>query len=235
MVLGEIFDMDGISPISIIYSDSRITIDSTNLPDLDVWTDTGFNREISPDIRVISSYGYKDCELYLVNLDSNCDVESCDAFIGNYNDLLMNGCLDNPIPVVNPFIIIQSDDFVGINFPEFQTNSFAPLSGDFVITPNPNIPGPWISTYDFIIDSAAPHNTRDAAVLILEFVGYNNDVARICPELIRLDYTIGEETFDAESQLLISGSRAVTGYYQIGGSLYGTGPFLFTAKVWLRK
>jgi hypothetical protein len=58
---------------------------------------------------------------------------------------------------------------------------------------------------------------------------------RICPKLKRFHYNIGDLSYDPNTTLLITGSRAVTGYYEKDGFVFSKGPYIFIAKVWMKE
>jgi hypothetical protein len=72
------------------------------------------------------------------------------------------------------------------------------------------------------------------AVIWLRFSG-DTEAIRACPELVRLDKEIGVGPFDPDTELLVASSRALPGFFESNGEIFSKGPYIFTARVWLRK
>ncbi|HJX05236.1 MAG TPA: hypothetical protein VJ461_00840, partial [Candidatus Nanoarchaeia archaeon] len=196
----------------------------------------GLIGETTSSLRAISdTFQSGSCPIDFFNLGSNCDKQACDACVsnGNFQCFVDNTCLDKTVFVLNPYTPVRIADLVSYTLPSgFSVNQFYPLydinnmEPHFIINPLPsgafNINGSLVS-----------NGEKSAAIAGLSFTGYGD--ARICPLLLRLNYTIGTGSYDPITDLLITGSKAAMGYYELGGGVFSKGPYIFTAKVWLRE
>ena len=240
--VNDIFDFMG-SPgdVTEIDASSYDFIITTDLPNdrIRVSADDTSSRE-TVDVGVTTNLGISEnCPVILMNINSNCDDADCDG-CSDFDCLATNGCLDQQIIVPNPFALLvpgtllpayaQSEDFTVPSFtspPDTYGNSF-------IIYPSAP-PERSMDQLFMINGSYVGHANMSAAIIEYNFDDYqSNRPARICPGLMRLDYDIGETVVDPETDLLISGSKSVIGFYEIAGLLFSKGPYIFTAKVWLR-
>jgi hypothetical protein len=183
-------------------------------------------------ITVSSSSGISaTCPVRFLNLNLNCDKPNCKS-CPDANCLLDHPeweCLDYPfVMVTNPFAIFKPSS----RLPNWAPSQYSITSVD--ITDGFEIEK--ISADDFHIknNTDIATGTQGAAMFQLKFDGYDGN-ARICPPLWRVNYNIGENSFDPNSTLLITGARAALGFYEIDGIVFSRGPYIFIAKVWLRE
>ncbi len=197
----------------------------------------GLIGETTSSLRAITDTFQSDsCPIDFFNLGSNCDKEVCNACVssGIFQCFVDNTCLDQLVFVLNPYTPVRIADLVSYTLPSgFRISSFAPLpppEPEFKIEPQQSD-----NEYQIfnINGSLVSNGEKSAAIAGLSFTGYGD--ARICPLLLRLNYTIGTLSYDPITDLLITGSKAAMGYYELGGGVFSKGPYIFTAKVWLRE
>ncbi|MBN2459924.1 VWA domain-containing protein [Candidatus Woesearchaeota archaeon] len=186
-------------------------------------------------VRVFTDNGVysRYCPVTFFDMNSNCDKDECTTCINN-RDLacfVAHDCLaESPIIVLNPFTPVRASRYVPASAPLSYEADFEPLPGSgFRIEP---LSGSGSNEIFNVTGIGLTHGTRNASVMAYTFNGFVGST-RVCPMLVRLEYTIGEESQDPITDLLITGSRAITGFYEWGG-LRSKGPFIFTSKVWLR-
>jgi|GEM_PF-4927432 len=194
--------------------------------------------KLRTDRGVFSDY----CPVIFFSFNANCDKEECDACFNlpaqsppnhpQYVCLRDNDCLDSEILVLNPYTPVRVPNLVPSGTPSnYRIDLFTSLQNDdFNVTPDS---GDKDQVFK-INGSKVAHGVESAAVIDLWFYDYAT-TGRICPKLTRLDFDIGEQIYDPVTDLLITGTRAITGYYEIVGVVISKGPYLFTAKVWLRE
>lgn len=186
-------------------------------------------------VRVLTNNGVYSgyCPVVFFDMASNCDKTECDACIisRDLDCFSDNICLaDNPVLVLNPFTPVRASRYVPAMAPPNYDADFKPLEGSgFVIT---HLSGSGSTEIFNVSGQNVENGVRDASVMTYTFEGYQGSV-RVCPLLIRLNFDVGEESFDPLTDLLITGSRAIIGFYEWGG-IRSKGPYIFTAKVWLR-
>lgn len=227
-----IFDFSGnYGSINKLIEDSSSSIDI--VPQLPTGIDaksSGLASSETVNIAVRTSIGVASstCPVKFSVINTNCNKAICNA-CATYGCFVDNGCIDKVIPVLNKGTTVRTLSIVpaSILLP-YTVKSYLPLSSGFVITPiDPK-------NQRFAIDgSGLAQNYRDIGLMELDFGSLGT--ARVCTELIRVTYEIGEGLYDPESELLISGSKAVTGYFESDGAIFSKGPYIFTAKVWLRR
>jgi hypothetical protein len=213
-------------PTSISITSNAATFDTMNIR---VTTDEGVESE--------------SCSVNLLNLDANCDRPECEAYAESedFEGLNSSGCLDSEIWVTDPYAAVRVSDYItsyllhGFSLLHLgYTADFTAFDGFGV---NPPL-GTQATTFYITNITDVPHGTVNGSVIKVKFDDYINpsqDYVRICPELRRLHYYIGELSYEPNSTLLITGSRAVTGYYERDGFVFSKGPYIFIAKVWMRK
>ncbi len=173
------------------------------------------------------------CPVYVFSLGSNCEKQECSG-CSDYECLAENDCLDKRIIVLNPYTPVRPFSLIPPGAPgDYSVLSFRPVpESPFIILPSAadgskfqlfNVSGPGVE-----------NGLQSAAILRVEFEDYPGE-ARVCPELFRLNYNLGMEITDPETDLLMAGSRAVIGYYDFNGQFVSENPYLFTAKVWQRR
>ncbi len=155
--------------------------------------------------------------------NSNC--KDC----SDYDCLYNNDCLGKTIKVFNPLVSVQVPNLLGTPLPSYSVSEFSPLDSLFTISPTS---GQKWQIFD-ISGQNAPDETKSAANLYLSFDGFEGTY-RICPELHRIDKTIGSDPEEIETDLLVASPGLIAGYYEQSGRIRSTGPYIFTAKVWLR-
>ncbi len=237
--LDEIFRFTGdpgtVNNVIVTGSTSNLVITPApaGTPDrIDVTATDSLFRPISIRVRT-NLMNSDECDIHFLNLNMKCDKPAC-ASCDSYLCLLGAGCLERSIWVLDPFTSFRpSSDlpFTGLNYEvtDFETwDGFGvdPTSGDE-------------STTFLISDTTGtiPHGTQSAAIIRMSFaeMGYANAQSRMCIGLTRYHQDIGEITYDPDTSLLITGSRAVMGFYEMGGYVFSKGPYIFIAKVWLRE
>jgi len=175
----------------------------------------------------------EQCPVKITNLDGKCDVPECDECVTNKDyDCFTDGkyCFDGTVSVLNPstveFASTIKEELSGF---EYYVNLYEAIIGDFDITPTE---GDEQDVF-FIEGTTEENNHKGVSVMHLDIEGIDDPV-RLCPELDRVNFNIGEGVEPVNSDLLITGSRSVSGYYEENGVLRSKGPFIFTAKAWLR-
>jgi hypothetical protein len=56
-----------------------------------------------------------------------------------------------------------------------------------------------------------------------------------CYSLRRINFKIGENSYDPNTTLLITSTKSISGFYELDGETFSRGPFMFIVKAWLRK
>lgn len=232
-------------------SSNNITV-SEDLPDSFSVEPTGLNGEEEFNITIITNRsvqsppcpvkfralrgpndGYDDPEDEPPGPDLgsnfNCGSANCKD-CADYDCLYSNDCLGKTIKVFNPSISVQVPNLLGSALSSYTIDEFSPLDSLFTISP---ASGPKWQIFE-ISGQDAPDGIRSAANLYLEFDGFEG-AYRICPELQRIDKVIGSEPEEIETDLLVASPGLIAGYYEQSGRIRSTGPYIFTAKVWLRK
>jgi hypothetical protein len=178
----------------------------------------------------------KSCPVTFLNVNSNCDRQVCDACT-TYDCLntTIPSCLDGEILVTDPWAEVNTRSFLpySARYPDYTVDLFTVFDG-FDAYPSQDDPKIYFVTNKTDI----PHNYIDGSKIILTFNDFTNpsgNEVRICPALRRFHYDIGVLGYDPNSTLLITGSRAVTGFYERNGFVFSKGPYIFIAKVWLRE
>ncbi len=165
------------------------------------------------------------------DLDSNfnCGSANCKD-CEDYNCLKDNNCLGKTIKVFNPSVSVQVPNLLGTSLPSYSVYKFLPLDSSFTISP---MSGQKWQIFD-ISGQNVPDETKSAANLSLKFDDVEGTY-RICPELQRINKTLGSNPEEIETDLLVASPGLIAGYYEQSGRLRSTGPYIFIAKVWLRK
>jgi cysteine-rich repeat protein len=167
-----------------------------------------------------------------INFKSQCNQPVCNSCFPSptYDCLRRYGCLEKKFSVNDPYIWITPSKDLSVLLDKSNTIlSFYSLDPDFQII-NPKS---YLAANSWrVIGLGDAEGYRSAAVVIAD-TGMRT--VRFCPELERVYETAGEEVTEPETDLLITKSRAVIGYYEQSGGVVSTGPYIFTAKVWLRK
>lgn len=236
--LSEIFNIEsGVgTPQNLYIVEANGVEISSDLPDGIIVEKDGLDGFETSQIRIRTRTGVNSdtCPINFVSTNFNCDASRCDEFIDDPEELIANDCTDGEIDVVNPTnkkIYQIYEDLIYVNH---DINSFTaanPPSGDFIISPDSGTR----STLFNIDGSAVTHEDRGVGIISISFPGPSSDSVRACPILNRVNYNAPGLAGDIDTDLLVTGSRAVTGYYDENGEFIGKGPFIFTAKVWLRR
>jgi hypothetical protein len=174
----------------------------------------------------------KSCPVTFLNINSNCDKPECDCT--SYDCLTLGACLDGEILVTDPYAEVNIEDFLPSRHLDYIVDPFITFDG-FSVDPTS---GDQDTTFFVTNNTNLAHNYVDGSKIILTFNDFTNpsrNEVRICPALRRFHYNIGVLGYDPNSTLLITGSRAVTGYYERNGFVFSKGPYIFIAKVWLRE
>ena len=193
--------------------------------------------------------GFEQCdgEFYctgscIVDYGANCnDCTACFDAGGNpfhpgyltlYECLVGEGCLDEQISVFNtPASLQPLDDLSDLFDPNDVVVSFESLD-DALFSIDP-FSGFVTNTYT-IDGKDTLHGTVSAAIIEIR-IDASGELIRFCPKLKRFNFNVGSGPEEIDADLLVTGSRSVVGYFEEGGYIYSTGPYIFTAKVWLRE
>ena len=248
--LDDIFDYDdGVGPYGTVTHLEDITSNNIlitpDLPDkMDIEYDAApIDTTIEVQLRTNIGVWSDVCSANINNLNAKCDDSACDVCLTNkdYNCLDTNHCFDGKISVLNPNTTVHPPHFKPVLLGyEYSVDSFEamdrlpPLVGTFEIAPNH---GDYETRFDIIgssVPTTDPNTKKGAGIMKLDIDGFD-DTIRMCPELDRVNYKIAEGTYDPNSDLLITGSRAISGFYEESGVIKSKGPYIFTAKAWLRK
>jgi len=161
----------------------------------------------------------------------NCTSPVCISCFGNpstlHSCLASNNCFStsNILPVWDPSVAFKINNIIGSTIPvDFFT----------MIASSPSFSASIISNNRFLVSSPAVLGTSGAIVIDVLFVGYSNPV-KMCFELEKVEYDIGIVPEDQDTRLLVTGSRSITGYYEHEGVVHATDPYIYTAKVWLKR
>ncbi|MBW2971011.1 hypothetical protein KY320_02520 [Candidatus Woesearchaeota archaeon] len=176
-----------------------------------------------------SSAASELCSIDVYDLGSKCDKLACAQCISDedYECMSSNNCFDADIRVYNTGATIQPGKSVPHSAPTPSTiSSLSTFSWDrFEIDPSS---GDLLQIFT-VNGQAVEHGIESSAVAEINFLGYKNNPGRICTELQRMHFNIPDDIHDPDTELLVPNSRTVAGSYS------GLGPYLFTAKVWLKK
>jgi hypothetical protein len=249
--LDDIFDFTG--PIGTVNS---VSIDpsgeglSASLPNANEVTLTATQQlsgpfeisitSLAPDGSTINS---ESCEIEFLNLGFLCDNPTCEPCGDDFICLRDAGCLQGNLLVLDPFVPLNLRtrysalsgrvfDVTNAHAGPLSLTSQIPISDTFDISPST---GDEQTTFEISSPDTIGNNNQSAAIFELEIAGYENNEAKLCIGLTRQHYDIGGFTYDPETPLLITGSRSVIGFYEMGGYIFSNGPYIFTAKVWLRE
>jgi hypothetical protein len=240
--LANIFEFNGDSgePVAL-FVDSAIDVDITSeLPNnILVQREKIALSEIAK-VRILTNKGVysPSCSVRLISIDSKCGQDECLPLLnaGDIYGLMNSGCTDGQIRVINPSWVSVHDVYPGLSILEkYTVNSFTAINhvpsvgGDFRIDP--------VTGNKFTIFSISGVNVPDGSVgigVIKFYIDNPDEVYTYCPVLVRNSFE-PELATDVETDLLVTGSRPVIGYRDQFGRIIGQGPFIFTAKVWLRK
>ncbi|HLP79236.1 MAG TPA: fibro-slime domain-containing protein [Acidobacteriota bacterium] len=178
------------------------------------------------EVTITPNYGnIQTCRIPVWSLYTNCELDACDG-LDSYNDLRAQGCLDGEIAVYTPFTPKRSQDLFGTN----RGFSYAAVAyDDFTVTP---ANGDQFSVLRFSNATNLSFGSMGATRITGTFQGAT---IPLCLGLRRIDFTIGEESYDANSTLLITSSKSISGFFQLDGDTFSKGPFTFIVKAWLRK
>jgi cysteine-rich repeat protein len=237
--LDNIFEFSGVwgTPNELIIASPSSDVSITSsLPNGINAQSNGFVGERTVRIIIKTNIGIASdsCPIDFFDLGSKCNKQECDECVnsGDFDCFVIKECLDKTVLVLNPYTPVKVASLIDYAIPlDFTVNSFAPLPPPeprFIIEP----PSGSMNQIFKVNGSLVGHGNVSAAIAKLSFSGYE---ARICPMLVRLNYNIGEESYDPVTDLLITGSKAVIGYYELLGGVESKGPYIFTAKVWLRE
>jgi len=235
--LSDIFDGDTSTAVSISHPHSSALSISDSLPNMISVTANGVTSE-TVKMRIATSYGgdSDSCPVDFLSLSPNCEKSGCDTCGTDLTCLETKQCLDgSAIMVLTPFTPFRPAE----NFPpglpnlNYVVDSF--VASDYFKANQSTTDSRQLFVYDGSPVQYMPHGTRGAAVISLHFPDYSLTSTKLCVELIRMHYVVGDVTYDPITDLLITGARAVTGYYENYGFVFSKGPYIFIAKVWLRE
>jgi fibro-slime domain-containing protein len=234
--------------LSGISTDNNIKVNVT-LPFFTVLATEIISDNYSYTLKIITNTSVESdsCEVDFFTIGSNCSKPECTVCLNftadEYKCLDSFGCLDhksNPIMVFNPYSVVKIPNLIVLphSAPDTYTiQKFRALhDSGFIVEPNIT-PLPKTTSFHIHNNTALPDISINASVILIKFDGYTNTDAelRFCPVLKRINYKVGEISYNPTTPLLITGSRAVTGFYEIGGTVQSKGPYIFIAKVWLRE
>jgi hypothetical protein len=227
--LNNIFEYSG-TVTGISQSSSAFTINYRAPDSIAVSSSTAALGNVNIRI-IVDGVESEPCSVTFLNVNSNCDKQECG--ICDTYDCLYPNCLDGEILVTDPWAEVNIDDFLPSRYLDYTVTSFTAFDGfdAYLSQDDPKI-------YFVTNKTDIPHNYIDGSKIILTFNDFTNpsgNEVRICPALRRFHYKIGVLGYDPNSTLLITGSRAVTGYYEKNGFVFSKGPYIFIAKVWLRE
>jgi len=229
--LDEMFGFSGdYGEVNKLTEDSGPKIEITPiLPDKFEAKSLGLSGEEIVNIKLYTNNGIVSdtCPIRFLGVNTKCNKGACIG-CADYDCFISNDCVERGFAILNGGTVIRILDIIPASLTGYTVASFEPLpSSGFTITP--------IDSQRFLAEGdSLPHNTRDIATMKLNFPGYS-EKPQACAELIRVTYNIGDLVYDPESDLLITGSKSITGFFEKSGLIKSKGPYIFTAKVWQRK
>lgn len=220
---------NGVSITSNLPLHQSITVEKTDL--------TG--TKVS-EIRVKTELGvYSEiCPIMFTYVNSMCGKPECEQLInsGDIASLKTSGCLDSTINVYNPYILkVMYEIYPVLRNIDFVTNYFTvpsqlqPSTNEFIIFPNQGT-----KNVVFEINGITVADGLEGVSVAKIIIPDSQEEIIFCSLLARKNFNLNEPVGDANSDLLVTGSRAVAGYYSMANRFLPIGPFIFTAKVWLR-
>lgn len=237
--LTNIFEFNGYSgePVSL-FVDSAVDVNITSgLPNNIIIEREKESLSETARVRIQTNRGVysPSCAVDFLSIYSRCGQAQCQPLIsaGDIEGLINNGCTDGQLRVVNPSWVSLHRLYPELNVLEqYTVNSFTsinPPGGYFIIDPS--------SGNKFVVFSITGPSLLDGDTgigVIRFYIDNPNEIYTYCPILIKSSFEPQIAT-DIETDLLVTGSRAVLGYRDQYGQIIAQGPFIFTAKVWLRK
>ena len=194
------------------------------------------------DLKIKTTQGIKKtCPAYFEDLGANCDTDECGACFNPseniYDCLELNSCFDGRISVLNPSVKVRLTNIkhalINQIFDVKEYDVFSKEGPNFVITSDTS-PANQNSIFD-ISGTNVENGNKGAGLFKLEIPYFEaGNRVRICPKLIRVNYNIGLDPELIDSDLIVTSSTVISGYFEEGGFVYSKGPFIFTAKAWLR-
>jgi hypothetical protein len=219
------YDFTASSPsrvkLQVIASSAKVTAEENNL-----------NGEQTGTIKIQSVSNPADtktCPITFHRLAANCDSISCRACT-DFACLESNSCLDGLAFVLDPATPVRLGQFVSVT-PAYSVASFNIFDPRYTVTPTS---GPVSQIFSIAADATVPDGHRTAGRFTVNVAGYANGPAYVCPGLQRWHKEIGAPVNDLDSDLLVTSSRPVFHYFEKDGIVTMVGPYVFTAKVWVR-
>ncbi len=194
----------------------------------------GFNAKGILKLSINTTYGINssECSLEMININSKCDNQACDVCFGlapDYACLKANLCLDKRVEVYSPYRTLRMSDIMTLPDVVSGINSFESLNSPFFqITPGSG-------NKNQIFSISGPNLANNVTGAAVAKLAIGNDTVRICPQLHKINFTIGETLFEPDTNFLVGTSKAIIGHYDVDGNFIITGPYIFTSRVWLRK
>lgn len=186
------------------------------------------------DLGVFSNY----CDFYFTNLNLVCDDSDCDC-VGGPDPvevcLIENDC-GPVIQVANPFVTVVPTNFYPSPIANFDVNWQVWPSPGYSIDPTS---GFYTDSYN-IEGVSMPHDSLDpsgAAIMTMTFEGFvpGYNQGKMCPLLKHTDEDVGDIITNPSNDPTGSGDHPENPFFEYNGNIYGTGPYIFIAQVWLRR
>jgi Mg-chelatase subunit ChlD len=244
ILFGEIFSFDYTNPIGVLSSFSTSPAVPANVqvthsfPALRMYaqrTSNAFSEIVGVQLRTDIGVVSPICPIEFTSIESKCSKTICQTHINNndFNGFIAADCADGGISVFNPTPAIIDDLYPQLRDVQYTVSSFTsginPISGPFQISPSS---GGKDMTY-FVSGPTVVDREQGIGVIKLR-LGNSLQENTFCPILTKYVYDPLPAT-NPESELLVTGSKAIIGYYDRSGNIMTRGPYIFTAKVWLRK
>ncbi|HLG23768.1 MAG TPA: vWA domain-containing protein [Candidatus Nanoarchaeia archaeon] len=169
----------------------------------------------------------ENCPVHFYAFNANCFREVCDQCT-NYTCLLAKGCIDQNVSVFNRGSTMRTSRMLPPMSMPYEMKSFYSLSPKFNITSLDSR-----NSVFLITGNNASHNYKNASIMNVSLGEMGS--ARACAELTRLSFDVGKKVADPGTDLLVTGSKSVAGYFESDGVVFSQGPYIFTAKIWQKK
>lgn len=241
--LSAIFDVEGNpgTPQTLTNTIENGVDITSNFPDQSITaTRTNLQGTRNSYITVRTNLGVysSSCPITFSYINSMCGQPGCEQLIqaGNIEEIKASGCLDPTLNVYNNFELSRIYDiYPMLRYVDLVVDSFTvpiqPTTGNFVISPNG---GPKEQVFN-INGLNVPNGLEGVSVAKVMIPDMNGEEIIYCSLLVRINFNIIQEETDVDSDFLVTGSRAVSGYYNYLNEYVPLGPYIYTAKVWLRK
>jgi Mg-chelatase subunit ChlD len=198
-------------------------------------TSNGFSETVGVQLRTNLGVVSPECPIEFTSIESQCSRQECQDYLqdDDIEGFLSRGCNDDGITVFNPTPVDLDVFYPQLRDVQYTVNSFTsginPPFGAFEISPS-------FGGKDMIYNiygTDVLHNGMGVGVIKLQ-LGNSLQENIFCPLLTKSVYD-SLPAIDPTSELLVTGSKAIIGYYDRSGTIRTRGPYIFTAKVWLRK